>query len=173
MDARRISAADFAFAELPLSFEKDEAEAIYARLREGAERTSHLDFDDAWSQFGTRKTLFEFAYYITQEQSLADRITTQVEALQDSVIRGFRGKGELELLRIVAVASAYEVRVIKIIDSAPIAIIDKMSAIRLVLRVAAAFSVRSFAESLGLQGSAPARQEGSPLPPSPSHRPVG
>ena len=28
-------------------------------------------------------------------------------------------------------------------------------------------------EAVGSQGSAPARQEGSPLPPSPSHRPVG
>jgi hypothetical protein len=28
-------------------------------------------------------------------------------------------------------------------------------------------------EAVGPQGSAPARQEGSPLPPSPSHRPVG
>jgi len=106
----RISAADFSFADVSLSFEKDEAEAIYSRLRTGVAPTSHLDFDDAWSQFGTRKTLFEFAYYVTQEQSLADRISTQVEALQDAVIRGDRGKGELELLRLVAVASAYEAR---------------------------------------------------------------
>ena len=107
---RRISAADFSFAEVPLSFERDEAEPIYDRLTTVVSQRRHLNFEDAWSQFGTRKTLFEFAYYITQEESLADRISSQIEALEDAVIRGERGEGELELLRLVAVASAYEAR---------------------------------------------------------------
>ncbi|TWU29925.1 hypothetical protein [Bythopirellula polymerisocia] len=106
----RISPADFSFAEVPLSFEKEEAEPIYRRLEALADPSRHLDFDDAWNQFGVRKTLFEFAYYITQEESLADRISSQIEALQDAVIRGERGESELELLRLVAVASAYEAR---------------------------------------------------------------
>lgn len=107
----RISAADFSFAEVQLSFERDEAEPIYSRLTSGVNRSRHLDFEDAWSQFGRRKTLFEFVYYITQEESLADRISSQIAALQDEVIRGERDDGELELLRLVAVASAYEARV--------------------------------------------------------------
>ncbi len=106
----RISPADFSFAEVPLSFEKPEAEPIYGRLAARTDQSRHLDFDDAWNQFGKRKTLFEFAYYITQEESLADRISSQIESLQDAVIRGERGDGELELLRLVAVASAYEAR---------------------------------------------------------------
>lgn len=107
----RISAADFSYSEVQLSFEKDEAEPIYARLTEGATRSRHLDFDDAWSQFGRRKTLFEFVYYITQEESLSDRISSQVDALQDAVIRGERSTAEMEFLLLVAVASAYEARV--------------------------------------------------------------
>lgn len=106
----RISAADFSFTEVQLSLEKNEAEAIYNRLIARIGHSRHLDFEDAWSQFGERKTLFEFVYFVTQEESLAGRISTQVEALQDSVIRGDRGEGELELLRLVSVASAYETR---------------------------------------------------------------
>ena len=52
---------------------------------------------------------------------------------------------------------AYEfLRVVTKIDAPRIEIIDGPSV-----------------EAVGSQGSAPARQEGSPLPPSPSHRPVG
>lgn len=106
----RISAADFSFAQVQLSLEKEEAEAIYDRLRDKTVVSRHLDFEDAWSQFGARKTLFEFVYYVTQEESLADRISSQIEALQDAVIQGNRAKGELELLKLVSVASAYEAR---------------------------------------------------------------
>lgn len=106
----RISAADFSFYEVQLAFEVEEAELIYNRLRAQVKQSRHLDFEDAWNQFGTRKTLFEFAYYITQEVSLAERITAQINALQDAVIRGERSEGELDLLRLVAVATSYEAR---------------------------------------------------------------
>ncbi|MGD9684056.1 MAG: hypothetical protein AB7W16_23040 [Candidatus Obscuribacterales bacterium] len=106
----RINAADFKYAEVQLSLARDEAEALYTRLTANIGTSRHLDFEDAWSQFGARKTLFEFVYFITQEESLAERITSQIKELQDAVIKGERGKGELELLRLVSVASAYEAR---------------------------------------------------------------
>lgn len=106
----RISAADFFFGEIQLSFEKPEAAAIYERLSRQTKRIRYLDFEDAWSQFGARKTLFEFVYYVTQEESLAGRISSQIDLLQDATIQGHRSKGELDLLRLVAVASAYEAR---------------------------------------------------------------
>lgn len=106
----RICAADFSFADVQLSFEKHEAEVIYNLLTERMASSRHLDFEDAWNQFGARKTLFEFVYFITQEETLAARISAQVRALQDAVIRGERSKGELDLLMLVSVASAYEAR---------------------------------------------------------------
>ncbi len=106
----RISAADFSFAEVSLSLEQEEAKAIYDRLTKRVANDRHLDFEDAWSQFGVRKTLFEFVYFITQEESLATRISSQIRALQDEVTVGKRSKGEVDLLHLVAVASAYEAR---------------------------------------------------------------
>lgn len=106
----RITLADFSFAEIELSLEKSEAEAIYNRLVSMISRSRYLDFEEAWNKFGDRKTLFEFVYYVTQEESLVQRIFSQVDALQDAVIRGERDKSEIELLRLVSVASAYEAR---------------------------------------------------------------
>lgn len=105
-----VSKADFPYVEVKLFFEKEEAEAIYNRLKERITHSRHLDFEDAWSQFGDRKTLFEFVYFVTQEETLAGRISSQITALQDSVNRQQRRAEELELLRLVSVASAYEAR---------------------------------------------------------------
>jgi hypothetical protein len=50
--------------------------------------------------------------------------------------------------------------VLLVLDRARIKMIDRMPSISLVLPITAALSSESFAESWGLQGSAPARQEG-------------
>ena len=106
-----ISAADFDYKELTLAFGEQEASELYSRLLNRGIEQKHLDFNDAWEQFGTRKTLFEFVYFITQHQSLADRIKSQMAAIELAVNEGKRPAAELEFLRKIAVASAYEARV--------------------------------------------------------------
>ncbi len=106
-----ISAADFDYKELTLEFDEHEASELYSRLIQRGIDQKHLDFTDAWEQFGARKTLFEFAYFITQHESLADRIRVQVSAIQREVNDGNRPAADLAFLRQVAVASAYEARV--------------------------------------------------------------
>jgi hypothetical protein len=105
-----LNKADFSFVEISLCLEKAEAEAIYNRLENRITRSRHLDFEDAWNQFGDRKTLFEFVYYVTQAESLAGRISSQINALQDAVNHQQRNSAEIEFLRLVSVASAYEAR---------------------------------------------------------------
>lgn len=102
---------DFRFVDLPIHFEEAEGREIYDTLRERTGNSKHLDFDDAWAQLGERKTLFEFVYLITQTESLAAKINKQIVALQDSVNSGGLLSEELRLLRLVAVASAFEARV--------------------------------------------------------------
>ncbi|HEY0983492.1 hypothetical protein, partial [Schlesneria sp.] len=106
-----VSAADFDYKELTLAFGENEASELYNRLLNRGIEQKHLDFNDAWEQFGTRKTLFEFVYYVTQHQSLADRIKSQMATIEVAVSEGRRPAAELEFLRKVAVASAYEARV--------------------------------------------------------------
>jgi hypothetical protein len=105
-----ISASDFIFTELTLSFDEHDALAIYNQLAKQSQSDRHLDFEDAWAQFGSRKTLFEFVYFITQAESLAERIGSQITQLENAVLRGERGESEIELLRLVSAASAYEAR---------------------------------------------------------------
>ena len=106
-----ISAADFDYKELTLTFGEHEASELYSRLLNRGVEQKHLDFNDSWEQFGTRKTLFEFVYFITQHQSLADRIKSQMAAISLAVNEGKRPAAELEFLRKVVVASAYEARI--------------------------------------------------------------
>jgi len=105
----RITQTDFAFAEMTLSFDEDEAQELYAQLSDEKEN-AFLDFTDAWSQFGLRKTLFEFVYFVTQEETLSQRITAQVKAIQDSANQQEIVQGELQFLRLASVASAFEAR---------------------------------------------------------------
>ncbi len=107
----RVSLDDFRFVDLPIDFDESAGREIYGRLEDRASHTKYLDFDDAWAQLGERKTLFEFVYLVTQAESLAVKIDAQIASLQDAVNSHDLLPGELYLLRLVAVASAYEARV--------------------------------------------------------------
>ncbi len=109
---RTGSSLDVLFAECDLTFEEQEAREIYQSLREQGLAKDHLDFEEAWSQFGPRKCLLEFVYFVTQAETLTSRIKSQVHAFQDEVRSGRGGANshEEQLLRLVAVASAYEGR---------------------------------------------------------------
>ena len=100
--------ARFVSEELELSFDEEEAGNLYAQLKE---QTSHyLAFDEAWVGFGGQGPLLEFVYFLTQNQTLKSRVEDQIRSLKDHVRMGQLTKNELHLLRLVAVASAYEAK---------------------------------------------------------------
>lgn len=107
----RVTAADFSFAGISLQFDEVTAEPLFNNLVTRYNLSKYLDFQDAWMQLGERKTLFEFIYLLTQEQSLAEKIQQQIAVLQDEVNAQTLAANELKLLRLVAVASAYEARI--------------------------------------------------------------
>jgi len=111
-DFRRasISGAELQFAEIELALEGTEAQEIYKFLAETVTPSEFLNFEDAWNKFGGEGPLLEFVYLITQGALLRERLSQQVKRFEDEVRRGNYSASELELLRLVAVASAFESR---------------------------------------------------------------
>lgn len=105
-----ISGVELQFSEVELQFDHSEAEEIYQFLEEANTPTQFLDFEDAWKRFGGDGPLMEFVYLITQGNSLRERLIQQVTYIQDEVNAERRPKAELDLLRLVSVASAFEAR---------------------------------------------------------------
>jgi hypothetical protein len=98
----------FEYAELQLSLGEDEARGVYEALRERG-FTSHPTFAEAWSRFGSQPgPLLEFVHLCSQGVGLGERLRSQVSRLRDEVREGRMQAAELDLLRIVSVASAYE-----------------------------------------------------------------
>jgi hypothetical protein len=111
-DLRRatVSGADFEPAMVSLHFDQNEAEGIYASLAQKQVPTQFLSFEDAWRTFAGEGPLLEFVYLVTQGALLRERLSGQVTRLQEMVRNNELGSNELQLLRLVAVASAYEAR---------------------------------------------------------------
>ena len=110
-DFRRasISGVELQFSEVELQFEREEAQAIYQSLTETETPSRFLDFEDAWNRFGSGP-LMEFVYLITQGDSLRERLLQQVRCIQDEIRAEQRSSTELDLLRLVSVAAAFEAR---------------------------------------------------------------
>jgi len=111
-DFRRvsISGTELQFAAVELTFDRSEAEEIYHFLTE-TERSPHvLDFDDAWKRFGGEGPLMEFVYFMTQGNSLREKLRQQIQNIEDEIRAGSRSEAELQLLRLVSVAAAFEAR---------------------------------------------------------------
>lgn len=106
----QVSAQDFAFSEISMDFTEESASQMFSELRIAGYGDNQLDFRDAWIKLGNRKTLFEFVYLVTQNKQLWQRVEAQIGILKDEVNRGDLVDKELQLLRLVAVASAYEAR---------------------------------------------------------------
>ena len=105
---RTITDAEFPFGDVALSLAQDEAREIYAGLRERSDKAPPT-FDDAWARFGGAPgPLLEFVHLCMQGVGLEERLHGQVRRLQDDVRDGRLQAEELELLRLVSVASAYE-----------------------------------------------------------------
>lgn len=105
------SRATFDFAEVPLhQLERSEAEDIYRGLDAAARSAEILDFEQAWTRFGGEGPLLEFVHVATQGSTLRDVLREQLGRLVDEARQGVRPSQEIDLLRHVAVASAYGAR---------------------------------------------------------------
>lgn len=106
----RVTKDNFTFVDLSVSFDEETGRDIFGALRADGFGNTQLDFNDAWTQLGDRKTLFEFVYLTTQNEQLAEKIKAQISTLKDQVNQGTLTENDLQLLRLVVVASAYEAR---------------------------------------------------------------
>lgn len=105
-----VSGAELLFAEVELSFDEDEAREIYGALAAKRTPVNVLNFEEAWRRFGEAGPLMEFTYLVTQGNSLRERLSQQVARLQNEAREGRLAAVEINLLRLTAVASAFEAR---------------------------------------------------------------
>ena len=105
-----VSNAEVPFVGVELDFDRSEAHDIYDALTSKLASKNALDFDEAWAKFGETGPLMEFIHLVTQGTSLRARLKQQVTHLQNEVRIGRLHPSELILLRLVAVASAFEAR---------------------------------------------------------------
>lgn len=111
-DLRRtiISNDEMDFQTVELLFNQEEAEKIYRFLVKRNIPSHLLDFEDAWSKFGGDGPLLEFTYLVTQGKSLRERLKAQIKRLSEDVRLNLMSAEEMSLLRLVAIASAFETR---------------------------------------------------------------
>ncbi len=116
-DFRRagLAVGDFDYTELVLDgVTRAEAEPIFASLRAAGSATA-LDFEEAWSRFSASDggPLLEFTHLVTEGESLASRIRSQVLRLQRDATAGQNGvtPAHLDLLVLAAVANSAGSRV--------------------------------------------------------------
>ena len=106
-----LSKTEVDYRVVEVEFSKDEAALIYKMLQEKRRISDTVNFDDAWNRFGMEGQLIEFVHFVSQGKSLLDRLSEQVERIKKEVQNGSRDKRDLQLLRIVAIATAYEARI--------------------------------------------------------------
>lgn len=107
-----ISDAELGFPQtIPITFNEGEARDIYERLLGQGVAASFPSFEDAWALFGGEGPLLEFVYFITQAESLQDRLHNQVLRLREEVRLNTLLPEELMFMRVCSVASAFEARV--------------------------------------------------------------
>lgn len=99
----------FTAVDVSLSFTKDEAAALYEGVKARTKIPHFLNFVDAWSQFGGEGPLLEFMFLLRQGERLRERLANQIARIEERVaVEG--DDNELKLLRLVAVAGAYDCR---------------------------------------------------------------
>lgn len=91
-------AIQYELVELALS--KDEAEHIYNSFTSENPHPIYRTFDEAWVSFGCDGPLIEFVYLLTNNQTLTQRLQTQIDALIKEKI----SDDWLELLQLVCYA---------------------------------------------------------------------
>ena len=110
-----LAIGDFDYGEIILEgLTRAEAGPIYASLyAEGGSTT--LDFEEAWARFSVANEgpLLEFTHLVTEGESLASRIRSQVLRLQREAATGKNGvtAAHLDLLALAAIANSSDARV--------------------------------------------------------------
>lgn len=89
---------DIKYELIELTLSKKEAELIYDLVTHEIPHSRYREFDEAWNAFGCDGPLIEFVYLLTNNQSLIERIHTQIESL----IKEKVSDEWLELLMIVS-----------------------------------------------------------------------
>ncbi|KAA1152094.1 hypothetical protein [Pseudoalteromonas fuliginea] len=95
-------------ALLRLQFTKKEAKHIYQNLITKKVAKPYPSFEQAWLSFGGNGSLLEYIYFLTQTESLVDKLTFQVKRLRCEVREGRLEPKAITLLLACAVATAYE-----------------------------------------------------------------
>ena len=98
------------YGDVDLLFNETEARWIYNRAVEKKASQRFLDFDAAWAEFGGKGPLMEFVFLLTQTTRLETRLRGQVQRIRREA-REKHLSNELKLLRLIAVATAFEARV--------------------------------------------------------------
>lgn len=106
---QNISNEEIGFpALLRLQFTKKEAKHIYQNLVTKKVAKPYPSFGQAWLSFGGNGSLLEYIYFLTQTESLVDKLTFQVKRLRCEVREERLEPKAITLLLACAVATAYE-----------------------------------------------------------------
>lgn len=95
-----ISGKAIQYGIIELALSKEEATRIYSSFTETQPHAEHRTFEEAWQTFGGQGPLIEFVYLLTNNQTLAQRLQDQVDAL----LREGISDDWLELLQLVCYA---------------------------------------------------------------------
>ena len=76
-----VNGAMFAYKLIELQLSETEAELIYNNYTAITPHNYHRSFSEAWVSFGGKGTLIEFTYFLTNNQTLTERLRGQVNNL--------------------------------------------------------------------------------------------
>ena len=108
---RTIIPSNFEYKTIDLFFNEEEARVIYNRFLEQRRPLEHLSFEEAWNKFNSGGPLLEFVYLLTNSETLQKRLCEQLKRINSEVRGNIRLGDEINILRIVALASAYGARI--------------------------------------------------------------
>ena len=99
-NATPISGKNIMYGIVNLTLSEEEAEYIYTTITAENPHSKYITFADAWQAFGGKGPLIEFVYMLTNNQTLAQRLQEQIDAL---IQAGISDKW-LEILELVCYA---------------------------------------------------------------------
>lgn len=98
-------------ALVQLKFSQEDAKYIYLNLLDKGVTNPYPSFEQAWLGFGGNGSLLEYIFFLTQTESLKERLSFQVMRLRAEVREGKLEASAIKLLSASAVATSYEARV--------------------------------------------------------------
>ena len=80
-NATTINGKSITYGVVNLTLSKEEAENIYTKVTEEQPHAIYRTFEEAWSVFGGDGPLIEFVYMLTNNQTLTQKLSQQIDAL--------------------------------------------------------------------------------------------